>query len=94
VKVLFWDARKLPSVAKRLVSLLQEMQLESHPTFFHIFSNGGGFTYSYVLRELARVESNFKMDIRGTIFDSAPAPRNMQTCFKALSNILETANFK
>ncbi|CAL8103514.1 unnamed protein product [Orchesella dallaii] len=83
----FIDTRKLPYLAEKIVRLLKDLQLDAHPTFFHVFSNGGAFTYSYILCELASVQDTFKMDIRGTIFDSAPSPRSMQTCFKALVSI-------
>ncbi|ODN04461.1 Transmembrane protein [Orchesella cincta] len=83
----FVDTRKLPHLAEKIVRLLKDLQLDAHPTFFHVFSNGGAFTYSYILRELARVQNTFQMDIKGTIFDSAPSPRSMQTCFQALVSI-------
>jgi len=56
--------------------------------FFHMFSNGGGFTYSYMLAELTLQHRQF--DIRGTIFDSAPAPRELGSYFRALLNIFES----
>lgn len=65
------------------------MQLESHPVIFHVFSNGGSFTYSSVLRELYKMEDKMNLDLRGTIFDSAPTPRNLGKCWNAVSNIFE-----
>jgi hypothetical protein len=83
---------RLTVLAHRLIRLIQDLQLESNPIFFHVFSNGGSFMYSAVLAELYKLQSKYKkagLDIRGTIFDSAPAPRNLGKCFKAVSSIFD-----
>lgn len=87
VKALFIQTQKLPVLAKRLVRLIQDMQLESHPIFFHVLSNGGSFMYSAILRELYKVRKTVTLDIRGSIFDSAPSPRNLGKAFLAVKNI-------
>jgi hypothetical protein len=85
VKALFVQTQKLPVLAERLVRLLKDLQLDSHPIFFHVFSNGGSFMYSYILRELKF--KNIQLDLRGSIFDSCPAPRNLGKAFQAVASI-------
>ncbi|OXA51140.1 Transmembrane protein 53 [Folsomia candida] len=89
VKALFVQTGKLPVLSNRLIHLISDLQLESHPIFFHVFSNGGSFTYASILRELYKMQDKLCLDIRGTIFDSAPTPRNLGKCFGAVSNIFE-----
>jgi len=90
VSAVFIHTSKMPVLANRLVRLLQDLQLDSHPIFFHVFSNGGSFTYSCLLHELYkihRMRNTMALDIRGTIFDSSPAPRNLGTGFLAVKSI-------
>jgi len=93
IKMLFIETSKLPVMAEKLLCLLKDMQLDSHPIFFHVFSNGGAFTYSYILREMSLRPELGQLDIRGTIFDSAPTPRNLWIVFKALVNIFGDYNW-
>ncbi|XP_064476280.1 uncharacterized protein LOC135390516 [Ornithodoros turicata] len=40
-----------------LVNLIEDLKLEEHPLFFHVFSNGGAFVYSLMSRQIRdRVE--------------------------------------
>lgn len=65
---------------------MQGLKLDDHPVFFHVFSNGGAYTYSYILRELEKSQKPL-LDIKGTIFDSAPCPRQLKASYKAMLSI-------
>lgn len=88
--MIFTNLDNLGTMTHQLLTVVQDLQLDGHPIFFHVFSNGGGVTYSSFLHEM--ILSSVQLDIRGTIFDSAPSPRSMKTCYKALINIY--AGFK
>jgi hypothetical protein len=75
----------LPLIAKGLIDALKEKELHNHPIFFHVMSNGGAYTYSYILRELQI--QGLKVDLRGTIYDSCPTPMNLSKYFQATVNI-------
>lgn len=83
----FMATTKLPILAHRIVKFIKDLKLDDHPVFFHVFSNGGSNTYSYILRELNNHKNSVSLDIRGTIFDSAPCPRRLLTSYNALISI-------
>lgn len=83
----FIETRKLPLLARNILKQLDDLQLSSHPIFFHVFSNGGAHTYSYLLKELTTASYNVPLDIKGTVFDSAPCPRKLQTSYRAMLSI-------
>ncbi|CAG7733902.1 unnamed protein product [Allacma fusca] len=92
LRVIFYDTDKFPVLADRFVRLLKDLQLQSHPIFFHVFSNGGSFLYSYILKEISAQKNPAEFDLRGTIFDSAPVPRNIMSCYRAFINIFSSYN--
>lgn len=66
------DEGKICNLAENVVELLIDMKFNSHPIFFHIFSNGGATVYRYV-SELIRKKHSEEIMVRGCVFDSCPA---------------------
>ncbi|CAK9805334.1 Transmembrane protein 53 [Anthophora plagiata] len=86
VKCLFWQRDKLPNIGKRLIKVIKNKNLDQHPIFFHVFSNGGAFLYQHV--SLAMQKDYTPLKVKGVIFDSAPGERRLTALFKAISAII------
>ncbi|CAK9825404.1 Transmembrane protein 53 [Anthophora retusa] len=86
VKCLFWQRDKLPNIGKRLIKVIKSKNLDQHPIFFHVFSNGGAFLYQHV--SLAMQKDYTPLKVKGVIFDSAPGERRLTALFKAISAII------
>ncbi|KAL6257192.1 hypothetical protein P5V15_012121 [Pogonomyrmex californicus] len=86
VECLFWRRDKMPYIGKRLLQVITDKQLDEHPIFFHVFSNGGAFLYQHISLAMQRANTPFK--VRGVIFDSAPGERRLTALFKAISAII------
>ncbi|XP_063795532.1 transmembrane protein 53 [Pseudophryne corroboree] len=81
--------RSLRHQAQKLLELLFDYEIEKNPIIFHVFSNGGFMLYRYVV-ELLRTDWQLsKLQVVGTIFDSAPGNRNVRGSVRALNTILE-----
>lgn len=35
-------------IGEKILKLIFEMNFDSHPIFFHVFSNGGAYLYQYI----------------------------------------------
>ncbi|XP_066591147.1 transmembrane protein 53 [Prorops nasuta] len=86
VECLFWRTDRMPYIGQKLLEALMDKNLEDHPIFFHVFSNGGAATYQHVSLAMQKTDSPLK--VKGVIFDSAPGERRLITLFKAISAIL------
>ncbi|XP_024939634.1 transmembrane protein 53 isoform X2 [Cephus cinctus] len=86
VECLFWHRDRMKRIGRRLVEVISEKNLDKHPIFFHVFSNGGAYLYQHV--SLAMQQTNSKLKVKGVIFDSAPGERRLTSLFKAISAIL------
>ncbi|XP_076036928.1 transmembrane protein 53 [Oratosquilla oratoria] len=78
---------KFKPVAKKLLSLLTEMAFTQHPVFFHIFSNGGAVLYHYINQEMISKGAP-KINLKGCIFDSCPAPRKISSGIQAMYEVV------
>nr|XP_023671593.1 transmembrane protein 53 [Paramormyrops kingsleyae] len=76
--------RELNTTAHKLLELLYEYEVENHPIFFHIFSNGGFMLYRYIA-ELLRDHQQFRtLRVVGVVVDSAPGNRNLRGGLRAI----------
>ncbi|XP_023209723.1 transmembrane protein 53-like [Centruroides sculpturatus] len=83
------NSRKiLTTNAKKIVNLLEEMELIEKPLFFHCFSNGGALMYD-LIREVL-LKRNEIYNIRGCIFDSGPAEVKLSYVCRMLSTMIPT----
>ncbi|XP_013393756.1 transmembrane protein 53-A [Lingula anatina] len=76
VEDVFFNQHKLRPIALKLLELLSDLSLEDNPIFFHVFSNGGGFVYRYIAEILNSDCQYDSLNVRGTVFDSAPSHRS------------------
>ncbi|CAG7722091.1 unnamed protein product, partial [Allacma fusca] len=90
VRVIAHNQCMFPLVAKAVLSALKKYNLNSHPLFLHVFSNGGSYLYSYLLKEISVGKNQLKLDVRGTIFDSGPYPRSVKTQYRAVAAIFDS----
>ena len=72
----FCQETSMKLIAKRLVNLLEDMSLSDHPVLFHCFSNFGSLLYYYISL-IMNNQSEPKVNLKGCVFDSAPAPRKI-----------------
>lgn len=86
VECLFWKRHRMRDIGSRLVQVIADMNLNEHPIFFHVFSNGGAFLYQHVSIAMEQLETPLK--VKGVIFDSAPGERRLTSLFRAISAIL------
>ncbi|CAG7726175.1 unnamed protein product, partial [Allacma fusca] len=89
LRVTFLNFDKIPKLSVRAVDILKECQLNAHPMFFYVFSNGGSFFYSPMIQSIAAKHhaGECEFDIRGTIFDSAPYPQSISSYYRAMKAI-------
>ncbi|CAG7827844.1 unnamed protein product [Allacma fusca] len=90
LRVTFLNYDQIPKLAVRAVDILRECQLNAHPMFFNVFSNGGSFLYSRMIQTIAATHhvGECTFDIQGTIFDSAPFPQTISSFYRALKTIV------
>ncbi|XP_078074711.1 transmembrane protein 53 [Mustelus asterias] len=83
-------SKNLHYTARKLLDLLFDIGIEDHPIMFHVFSNGGCMLYRHIVElQCNKTETYFtKLNVIGTIFDSAPGNRNLQGGIRALSAVL------
>ncbi|XP_078417206.1 transmembrane protein 53 [Cetorhinus maximus] len=83
-------SKNLHCTARKLLDLLFDIGIEEHPIMFHVFSNGGCMLYRHVVElQCNKTETYFtKLNVIGTIFDSAPGNRNLQGGIRALYTVL------
>lgn len=48
VENLFWKRAAMKSIGEKILKLIYDMNFDSHPIIFHIFSNGGAFLYQHI----------------------------------------------
>lgn len=80
VEFLFWRRKAMKTLGEKVLKLIFDMNFESHPLIFHLFSNGGAFTYQHII--MAMKKQNRSLKIKGTIFDSAPGERRFSGLFR------------
>lgn len=73
-------------IGEKILKLIYDMNFDSHPIIFHVFSNGGAYLYQHISYSIRN--SNQPVQIRGMIFDSAPGDRRFMGLFRALRVIL------
>ncbi|XP_041133854.1 transmembrane protein 53 [Polyodon spathula] len=83
-----FGSKKLLEIARKLLDLLYDYEVESHPILFHVFSNGGFMLYRYVIELLQREEQLRTLVVVGTILDSAPGNQNVIGSVRALNATL------
>ncbi|XP_035699540.1 transmembrane protein 53-A-like [Branchiostoma floridae] len=83
---IFFHTYKARTVAYKILELIFDLNLEGHPIFFHVFSNGGGFIYRYLTEMVASQRGGQvgALQIVGCIFDSCPSRRSLIVGMKAL----------
>ncbi|XP_034944434.1 transmembrane protein 53 [Chelonus insularis] len=86
VECLFWRRDKLPLIGRRLLQVISDKNLNQHPIFFHIFSNGGALLYQHISLAMEQMKCDIK--VKGVIFDSAPGERRVTSLYKAISAIV------
>ncbi|XP_075037706.1 transmembrane protein 53 [Mixophyes fleayi] len=80
--------RSLRHQAQKLLELLFDYEIEKNPIIFHVFSNGGFMLYRYIVQLLHSHRQLSKLQVVGTIFDSAPGNRNICGSVRALNTVL------
>lgn len=85
VETLFWKRTAMKPIGEKILKLIHDMNFDSHPLIFHIFSNGGAYLYQHI--SLAIRKNKNPIQIRGMIFDSAPGERRMLGLFRAVTAI-------
>lgn len=73
-------------IGEKILKLIYDMNFDSHPIIFHVFSNGGAYLYQHISYSIRN--SNQPVQIRGMIFDSAPGDRRIMGLYRALRVIL------
>ncbi|XP_013787624.1 transmembrane protein 53-like [Limulus polyphemus] len=58
--------------ALKLIAFLEDIGLEKHPVFFHVFSNTGTMMYG-IISDLLKKRKTVSFQVQGCIYDSAPA---------------------
>ncbi|KAH8357982.1 hypothetical protein KR084_006495 [Drosophila pseudotakahashii] len=85
VDTLFWKRSEMVPIGEKILKLIQDMNFDSHPLIFHIFSNGGAYLYQHI--SLAVIRHKSPLQVRGVIFDSAPGERRMIGLYRAITAI-------
>lgn len=85
VENLFWKRNAMKPIGEKILKLIFDMNFDSHPLIFHVFSNGGAYLYQHIA--LAIRKSKRPVQVQGTIFDSAPGDRKMIGLYRAISAI-------
>nr|XP_056700770.1 transmembrane protein 53 [Euleptes europaea] len=84
--------KSLQKLAKKLLELLFDYEMDTRPLLFHVFSNGGVMLYRYIV-ELLHTHQQFQhLRVVGTVFDSAPGRKNLKGGLRALSVVLGSTN--
>lgn len=82
----------LTTNAKKLVNLLEDMDLIEKPLFFHCFSNGGALMYDLIKEVLLKRDEIY--NVRGCIFDSGPTEFGLLYMCRTLLVIFQNETFK
>ncbi|KAK3592152.1 hypothetical protein CHS0354_019444 [Potamilus streckersoni] len=84
-EITFFKTELLPTVASKLLDLIQDYNLEDNPIFFHIFSNNGSYVYTNILKVLHEDKEKklVKLQVKGVIIDSAPGQRRLHQAARA-----------
>lgn len=82
---LFWKRAGMHQIGEKILKLIYDMNFDSHPLIFHVFSNGGAFLYQHIALALRRSKS--PINICGMIFDSAPGDRRIVGLYRAITAI-------
>ncbi|XP_058986053.1 transmembrane protein 53 [Musca domestica] len=85
VDTLFWKRREMLPIGEKILKLIYDMNFDSHPVIFHIFSNGGAYLYQHI--SLAIRKHKTPLQVRGMILDSAPGERRMLGLYRAVTAI-------
>ncbi|KAK6484248.1 transmembrane protein 53-like [Huso huso] len=83
-----FGSKELLEIARKLLDLLYDYEVESNPILFHVFSNGGFMLYRYIIEHLQREEHLSTLGVVGTILDSAPGNQNVIGSVRALNATL------
>lgn len=86
ISKLFWRRSEMSVIGEKILKLIYDMNFDSHPIIFHVFSNGGAYLYQHISYSIRN--SNQPVQIRGMIFDSAPGDRRFMGLYRALRVIL------
>ncbi|XP_041358941.1 transmembrane protein 53-like [Gigantopelta aegis] len=87
------NAAKLKIIAQKLLDILFEHNLEDHPLFFHIMSNGGGFVYNNLTAWIHSSSKYSRLQVYGCIYDSCPGKRRILKAVKAFMASLRVNTF-
>ncbi|XP_037035060.1 transmembrane protein 53 isoform X1 [Bradysia coprophila] len=85
VENLFFKREAMKPIGDKIVKLIYDMNFDTHPLIFHVFSNGGAYLYQHIW--LAFRQYSPTVQIRAVIFDSAPGDRHMVALYRAISAI-------
>ncbi|XP_039449594.1 transmembrane protein 53-B [Culex pipiens pallens] len=85
VENLFWKRSGMDQIGEKILKLIYDMNFDSHPLIFHVFSNGGAFLYQHIA--LSNRKSKNPVQICGMIFDSAPGDRRILGLSRAITAI-------
>lgn len=48
VENLFWKRGAMKPIGEKILKLIFDMNFDSHPLIFHVFSNGGAYLYQHI----------------------------------------------
>lgn len=85
LEFMFLRRGKMRALGRRVLDDIMDLNLNEHPIFFHVFSNGGAYLYKHVA--LAMQERAAPVKVLGVIWDSSPGVgcfRSMYLAFKAI----------
>lgn len=64
VENLFWKRAAMKSIGEKILKLIYDMNFDSHPIIFHIFSNGGAFLYQHISMAIRNSRKPLKVCIK------------------------------
>ncbi|XP_067846291.1 enoyl-CoA hydratase domain-containing protein 2, mitochondrial isoform X5 [Heptranchias perlo] len=83
-------SKNLRCTARKFLDMLFDIGIEEHPILFHVFSNAGCMLYRHIVELQFNKSATYftKLNVVGTIFDSAPGNKNLQGGIRALYIVL------
>lgn len=75
MEITVFNPSRVKSIAEKMIELIADLSLEDNPVIFHVFSNGGGAVYRWIM-EILLQKVPPRLNVVGCIFDSSPGNTN------------------
>ncbi|XP_076353033.1 transmembrane protein 53 [Tachypleus tridentatus] len=86
------DHKTLYQHALKLISFVEDIGLDKHPVFFHVFSNAGTMMYG-IMSDLLQKTKTVSLQVQGCIYDSAPAKLSFFGIAKNIISVTQGNSF-